>query len=893
MSSFKMDEITTSGYNGSRVDNEEYNDSKHYSDNKDGLDDVDVKAGGDVNVTAVLNDREKDNDRHDLQVDQDELARLEARMAAMPLERCVGVVNQLVAMHKHDQNFPAGVLQRLFEFQRTPEVLSSPNKYPELVHEIKMECLLATENSPYLEVRANVDATDDPTLPVFTVRVWIIGCVFSAAGSFIDTLFGYRNPAVYVGTNVGQLLAYPVGKLLAKILPDVRFRLFGREHSLNPGPFNKKEHMLITIMANVSFTAPYTNYIVPAQALPVFFNQAWAYNRGYQFLSTIGTNFVGYGLAGLTRRFLVYPSVAVWPATLNTIGLIKAFHSGVNEPVRGPFNRVYTASREKVFMFAFFAMFFYFFFPGYIFQALSVFSWMTWISPNNATLDTVTGFYSGMGLNPWPTFDWNNLTVWLSPLTIPTFAIINQFFGILVGAIMCLGFYYGNAWNTGYIPINSNSAFDNTGVPYNVSRILNADNLFDDAAYQEYSQPWMAAGFLASYFWYFAMYSATLTYVAIFHRYDAVVGAKSMWKSIKRTFARESAVQEEDDLSEDVHFRLMKQNYKEVHEWVYAVVLIIAMVIGMVGVGIYPTNTSPVVLIFGIIFSLLTILPCGIIQAVTGIPIPLNVLAEFIGGSLVEGNANGLMYFKTYGYISTYNALAFSNDLKLAHYLKIPPRLTFTAQMVATMIYCVVSAAVFNFAMGFPNVCTETASFRFTCPNQRTFFTAAIFWGTISPKRLFGSGGRYNLLLLGFPLGILLVVAYYFARRRYPYSEMLRQVHPVMFAAGPANWGSPYNMSFYIGNVYVVLFSFQFIRKRYLEFWAKYNYIIAAAFPAGIAFSALVIFFALEIPKGGLSIDWWGNSITAAGCEGLGGCPDLVVPVDPGYFGGAPGSFAK
>lgn len=115
--------------------------------------------------------------------------------------------------------------------------------------------------------------------------------------------------------------------------------------------------MLITIMCSVSFTAPYTNYMIPAQALPVFFGQSFAFNRGYQFLNTLGTNFVGYGLAGLTRRFLVYPSVAVWPSTFNTLSLIKAFHTGENEPVRGPFGITFTASREKAFLLAFGAMF--------------------------------------------------------------------------------------------------------------------------------------------------------------------------------------------------------------------------------------------------------------------------------------------------------------------------------------------------------------------------------------------------------------------------------------------------------------------------------------------------------------------------------------------------------
>jgi hypothetical protein len=108
-----------------------------------------------------------------------------------------------------------------------------------------------------------------------------------------------------------------------------------------------------------------------------------------------------------------------------------------------------------------------------------------------------------------------------------------------------------------------------------------------------------------------------------------------------------------------------------------------------------------------------------------------------------------------------------------------------------------------------------------------------------------------------------------------------------MIAAGPALWGSPYNLGNFFPNVPVVWFSWQYIRKRYPGFWAKYNYIVAAAFPAGIAIAAVVIFFALQLPAGGLSIDWWGNSVVGEGCDG--GCPLLDIP-DVGYFGDAPGS---
>lgn len=39
---------------------------------------------------------------------------------------------------------------------------------------------------------------------------------------------------------------------------------------------------------------------------------------------------MGYGLAGLTRRFLVYPSFCIWPRSLVTIALNGALHKGMH-----------------------------------------------------------------------------------------------------------------------------------------------------------------------------------------------------------------------------------------------------------------------------------------------------------------------------------------------------------------------------------------------------------------------------------------------------------------------------------------------------------------------------------------------------------------------------------
>lgn len=63
----------------------------------------------------------------------------------------------------------------------------------------------------------------------------------------------------------------------------------------------------------------------------------------------------------------------------------------------------------------------------------------------------------------------------------------------------------------------------------------------------------------------------------------------------------------------------------------------------------------------------------------------------------------------------------------------------------------------------------------------------------------------------------------------------------------------------------VVGFIFQYvIRRRHFAWWAKYNYVLSAALDAGVAISALVIYFCLQFPLnghiGGNSIQkWWGN----------------------------------
>ncbi|KAF9379834.1 hypothetical protein BGX21_002532, partial [Mortierella sp. AD011] len=151
------------------------------------------------------------------------------------------------------------------------------------------------ENSPIPEVAAIVSNTDDPTLPSLTFRFWVMGLGFSALISFCNQFFWFRENPITIGMSVVQLLAYPIGKFMAKVLPYGFF---------NPGPFNVKEHVLIALSANCAAATAYAIDIIVIQK--IFYNQDFGFLAN--FLLILTTQMLGFGMAGVLRRYLVYPA---------------------------------------------------------------------------------------------------------------------------------------------------------------------------------------------------------------------------------------------------------------------------------------------------------------------------------------------------------------------------------------------------------------------------------------------------------------------------------------------------------------------------------------------------------------------------------------------------------
>jgi hypothetical protein len=181
--------------------------------------------------------------------------------------------------------------------------------------------------------------------------------------------------------------------------------------------------------------------------------------------------------------------------------------------------------------------------------------------------------------------------------------------------------------------------------------------------------------------------------------------------------------------------------YPEVpHLW-YACLGFAALIMMMVTVEIFPTKLPIWALFVALSLGGILAVPAGMIQAITNQSITFQVMHEMLAGYMLPGRPVANMVFKCVAFTATGQAIGFSGDLKLGHYMKIPPRTMFMGQVVATFVSCFVVALVQNWAFAnIADICTPTQVNGFFCPSGGNFATASVIWGSLGPARLFGPG---------------------------------------------------------------------------------------------------------------------------------------------------------
>nr|CAB3447591.1 unnamed protein product [Digitaria exilis] len=705
------------------------------------------------------------------------------------------------------------------------------------------------ETSPIEEVRMTVPSTDDPSLPVWTFRMWSIGLVSCALLSFLNQFFSYRAEPLVVTQVAVQVASLPVGHFMARVLPRTRYRipamLGGGEWSLNPGPFNMKEHVLISIFANAGFAFGGGNaYAVSIiNIIRVFYHRHISFFTGW--LLVITTQVLGYGWAGLMRKYVVEPAHMWWPSTLVQVSLFRALHE--KEKFAKGSRQI---SRSKFFLVALASSFAWYVVPGYLFPALTSISWVCWIFSKSVTAQQLGSGMQGLGIGAF-TLDWASVSAYLySPLVSPFFATVNIFFGYVFFVYMILPTaYWGfNLYNARTFPIFSNDLFVSNGTTYNITSIVNDQFVIDMDAYNEVGKVNLSIFFVLSYGLSFAAIAATITHVGFFYG--------------KEIYQRFRASRKEKP---DIHTRLMKK-YDDIPGWWFYSLMALSITVSLLLCTVlkHEIQLPWWGLIFACGLAFIFTLPISIITATTNqasnmLTPGLNVITEYVMGLIMPGYPIANVCFKTYGYISMSQAIAFLSDFKLGHYMKIPPKSMFLVQFVGTIVAGTVNIGVAWWMLGsIKNIChvDPSSDIPWTCPNDHVFFDASVIWGLVGPQRIFGNLGNYGALNWFFLIGAIGPIVVYALHKVFPSQRWIPMINlPVLLGATalmpPASTVN-YNAWLFVGTI----FNFFVFRYR-KKWWERYNYVLSAALDAGVAFMGVVLYFSLTMEN--KHIHWWGT----------------------------------
>ncbi|PVH13465.1 OPT family small oligopeptide transporter [Candidozyma duobushaemuli] len=742
--------------------------------------------------------------------------------------------------------------------------------------QLRTEAALVAYWSPYPEVRAVTDPFDDPETPCETLRVYVIGIIWVVLGTVINQFFVERMPSISLGSSVVQLLVYPSGKLLEYILPAKTFKIWRWNINLNPGPWSHKEQMLATLCYSVSGGAVYATYFINLQKLDRYYANP-SFKIGAQFLIVFSSNFLGFGFAGIFRKYVVYPVSAIFPNLLPTLAINRALvQPEKKETING-----WKISSYSFFLIVFGASFLYFWVPNYLFDALSTFNWISWAAPDNFNVAAITGSQTGLGLNPITTFDWNIIS-YNSPLVIPFFAQINSYLGMLLGFFLIIGLWWSNYKWTGYLPINSNSIFTNTGDYYAVTEVLNSEKKLDLAKYEEIGPPFYTAANMIAYGSFFALYPLNFFYVLLTDWKSISFATVSLIKSFR--FKKRSSTYE----GFDDPFSTSMKAYPEVPEWWFFIILIISIVFAIITVEVYNLQTPVWTIFFAIALNFVFLLPFVIVYASTGTSMSINVLLEMIIGYALPGNGTALNYVKTLGTNIDSQAENYITNQKQAHYWRIAPRALFRVQMVSVVVYSLVAVGMINVTFDtIEDYCSPRQSQKFTCPGSNTFYSASVLWGVIGPKRVFG--GLYPIFQWTFLIGFLLAFPCWALKRYYGHTRFGKYFHPIVFTSGLIGY-APYNLSYYTPGMYVSAVFMLYLKKTKLAWWKKYNFILSGGLDGGIAFSSIIIFFAVQYHS--KNISWWGNNVNDNVLDADAPARlNATVDAPDGYFGPRYGHF--
>ncbi|EEU33548.1 uncharacterized protein NECHADRAFT_105765 [Fusarium vanettenii 77-13-4] len=708
-----------------------------------------------------------------------------------------------------------------------------------------------------------LETAEDIVTHVIQSKLTHDGVGLSAFGGVLQEIMYFKPQVVYVSVMFLTVLAETLGTGLAHIIP--RKGAIGR--FLNPHPWNRKEHTAAVLMASAASVSALSTEALSVQKL-------WygGYpNQAAGIFITLSSQLIGYGIAGMMRTVLLYPTKMLYPANLPITTVMETLHKPKSE----------TRKRFQVFWIIFVAIFVWEWFPEYIFPLLSAVSIFCLIDRNNLVFTNLFGGSQGnegMGLLS-VCFDWNYIAGFGSPLWMPLQTLFNSFLGYLGGIAISMGLYYSNIWRAKDFPFMSQLLYDGSSNttssnPYNETAIMNPDFTVNNNAVDEAGLPYLTATYVNYLITSNAGLTATLVHMLLWNYAEVSLGwawitvanLKKLLRPDNYYFWRQTGCRTEEEKSKlrddptiDPHYKLML-DYDEVPNSWYFLIFAASFIIGLVCLYVMKSTLPWWGFILATILLGIFLVFFGAQYAITGFGFNLQPIFQMLAGYMFPGRPLANMYFTSYTYNALTQGFLLLRDLKLAQQNKLSPKATFTTQVIGCIL-----GALLNYVMMISIVDNQSPILKsaegtniWSGAQIQQFNTLAIAW-SIAPK-MFSIGARYQWVTIAFFIGFLAPLPFYIMHRLFPKSKIWPYLNSSIIL-----WYLGYlfvGLNASITSYYILGAFGQFYLRQYRpKAFVKWNYLVSAALDGGTQVMVFIATFAV-FGGSGKSVpfpEWAGN----------------------------------
>ncbi|KAG1877966.1 OPT oligopeptide transporter protein-domain-containing protein [Suillus subalutaceus] len=696
-----------------------------------------------------------------------------------------------------------------------------------------------------------ISVDDDPSLNPWTFRAFFIGLGLSAFGGSLAQIYYFKPQTISVSLMFLAIISYVIGLAMETFIPR-----HGLLRYLNPGPFNKKENAFIIIMCSAAANSALATEVLAVQRL--YYNITP--NAGSSIFLLFSSQLLGYGIGGLMRGILLYPSKMLYPSVLPLLSMFDAFYRDGIEARR----------RLKVFYFVFTAIFIWEMFPEWIFPLLTGLSIFCLAAPNNAAVSRVFGGSNGnegLGLLSI-CFDWQYISGGVNPMVIPLKAQLSSFIGYILCMVVFVAVFYNNIWESQNFPFLAQLLFYENGTVYNQTLIMNSNYEVDPTLVAEQGLPFYPGAWIINLLSTNLGLAATFTHLLLWNRDDLRAAwtwmnmdtlrswrANFDWKFWKHGGKRDVPANTEDL---DPHYREMLKYPDAPNSW-YLLTLVLSFTVGLV--VIYETNSTLPWwgFVIAVLLAAVSILFFGALYAITGIYIPIQTLVQMIAGYMHNGSPMANMFFVLYSYNTVAQASLLLRDLKIAQYAKLPPRAAFVAQIIGTLFGAVLNYVLMNSIIDSQReiLLSVQGTNIWSGQQPQAYNSQAVAWGGLAHE-LFSTGQRYQWVPLSYLIGLVAPLPFWIIHRYWPRLRMDYYYTPIICTY--IGWlAAGINSS--ILSYFAVSFLCQWwLRTRYPRWFVKYNYLVGAALDGGTQIMVFILTFAVQGAAGTSHLfpAWWG-----------------------------------